>query len=165
MERFGELTIDASGDREIVMTRTFDAPRDLVWEAWTKPELLQRWLGVRNGWTLPVCEMDLKVGGKYRWVWRSADGEEMGVSGRFREIVPPERIVTTEQFDDAWYEGEGLVTTEFVEKGGKTTATITLTYISQTVRDSVIASPMAGGVAESYDALADLLASQKAGRR
>lgn len=164
MQRIGELTIEASGDRQIVMTRSFDAPRDLVWEAWTTPELLQRWLGVRNGWTLPVCEMDLKVGGTYRWVWRGPDGQEMGVGGVFREIVPPERIVTTEQFDDAWYEGEGSVTTEFVEKRGKTTATITLTYISQAVRDSVMESPMAGGVAESYDVLAELLASQEEAR-
>jgi uncharacterized protein YndB with AHSA1/START domain len=162
MEEIGALTIAPSGDRELVMTRVFDAPRDLVWEAWTRPELLQRWLGVRGGWTLPVCEMDIRVGGKYRWVWRGADGQEMGVSGEFREVVPPERIVATEQFDEAWYEGEGLVTTEFAEHDGRTTATITLTYVSQEVRDMVIDSPMKGGVAESYDALAEVLASEMA---
>ena len=97
-------------EREIVMSRVFDAPRELVFEAWTKPELLKRWLGVRNGWELAECEVDLKVGGAYRFVWRGPDGAEMGMGGVYREIVAPERLVSTEKFDDPWYEGEALDT-------------------------------------------------------
>ena len=162
MEKIGALTLEPSGDRHIVMRRTFDAPRDLVWDAFTKPELLQRWLGVRGGWTLPICEMDLTVGGRYRWVWRGPGGEEMGAGGVFREIEPPERIVATERFDDAWYEGEALVTTELAEQDGSTTLTMTLTYVSEAARDEVISGPMKTGVAESYDMLADVLASELA---
>src|SRR5688500_5564859 len=91
--------IAARGDTEIVITREFDARRTLVYEAYTKPELLKRWLGVRNGWTLETCELDLVVGGRYRYVWRSAKGKLMGMGGIYKEIVPNERIVTTERFD------------------------------------------------------------------
>src|SRR5690606_25657991 len=84
------LTITAQGDRELVMTREFAAPAQLVFDAWTKPELLQRWLGIRAGWTMPICEVDLRVGGKYRWVWRKeAKGMELTVRGEYREIVEP----------------------------------------------------------------------------
>jgi uncharacterized protein YndB with AHSA1/START domain len=155
----GNLTIEPRGDREIVMTRVFDAPRNLVFDAHTKPELLKRWLGVFGGWTLPVCEVDLRVGGTYRWVWRGADGKEMGVRGVYREVVPPERIVHTEKFDEAWYPGESLITTVLTEQGGKTTLTVTMRYESREARDAVLKSPMEGGLAQSYDKLAELLAS------
>src|SRR5262249_41894094 len=89
-------------DREIVMTREFDARRELVWEALTKPELLKRWLFGPPGWSLEVVEGDLKVGGAYRFVMRHANGSEMGWGGVYREIVPLERIVATERFDEAW---------------------------------------------------------------
>src|ERR1700738_5300868 len=98
-----KLQVSTPSDREIAMTRVFDAPRRLVFDAYTKPELLKRWLGVVGGWALDVCEVDLRVGGKYRWVWRGANGQEMGMGGVYREIVPGERIVSTELFDDAWY--------------------------------------------------------------
>ena len=88
MKRVGKLEITTPSDREIVMTRAFGAPASLVWEAYTRPEHLQRWLGVHNGWTFPVCEMDFRVGGSYRWVWRSPTGYEMGMGGVYREIVP-----------------------------------------------------------------------------
>jgi uncharacterized protein YndB with AHSA1/START domain len=142
------------------MTRVFDAPRSMVFDAWTKPELLKRWL-VRSGWTFPICEIDLKVGGKYRWVWRSPDGKEMGMGGVYREIVRPERIVATEKFDDPWYEGEAVDTMTFVEKGGKTTLTTTVLYASREVRDSVLKSPMEKGIAENYDNLDKVLASTR----
>ena len=158
MKSTGKLKLEARGDREIVMTRAFDAPRDLVFDAHTRPELLQRWLGVFGGWTLPVCEVDLRVGGAYRWVWRNADGREMGVRGVYREVVRPERLVNTEQFDDPWYPGESVNTTVFVEQGGKTTMTVTMRYESREARDGVLASPMESGVAASYDKLAELLA-------
>jgi uncharacterized protein YndB with AHSA1/START domain len=161
--KVGKLQITTPSEREIAMTRVFDAPRTLVFDAWTKPELLRRWLGVRAGWTFAVCEVDLKVGGKYRWVWRGPDGTEMGMGGVFREIVRPERLVATERFDEPWYEGGDAVdTTVFVEKGGKTTVTTTVRYASKEVRDAVLKSPMASGVAESYDKLAEVLASTSA---
>src|ERR1700693_1147201 len=115
-----KLKITTPSDREIAMTRVFDAPRALVFDAWTKPELLKRWLGVFGGWTFAVCEVDLKVGGRYRYVWRGANGKEMGMGGVFREIVRPERIVCTEKFDESWYPGDAVDTTVFVENGGKT---------------------------------------------
>src|SRR5271169_5383315 len=98
--------IAARGDCEIVVTRVFDAPRRLVFDAFTKPELVRRWLLGPDGWTMPVCEIDLKVGGAYRYVWRKESvGLEMGMGGVFREIISPEKLVATEKFDDAWYAG------------------------------------------------------------
>jgi len=153
------LQITTPSDREVAMTRTFDAPRRLVFDAFTKPELIKRWLGVRAGWTMPVCEVDLRVGGTYRYVWRGPKGNDMGMGGVFREIVAPERIVATEKFDDSWYAGEAVDTTVFVEQGGQTTVTTTVRYESKEARDGVLATPMATGVAESYDTLAAYLAS------
>jgi uncharacterized protein YndB with AHSA1/START domain len=158
----GTLQVTTPSEREIAMTRVFDAPRRLVFDAWTRPELLKRWLGVRGGWSFAVCEVDLRVGGAYRFVWRGPNGKEMGMGGVYREIVPPVRLVATELFDDPWYEGEALDTTVLVEKGGMTTVTTTVLYASREVRDAVLKSPMERGVAESYDKLAELLASTPA---
>jgi uncharacterized protein YndB with AHSA1/START domain len=94
-----DLNVEARGEREIVITRSFDAPRRLVFEALTRPELLKRWLGVFGGWSMAVCEVDLRVGGEYHYVWQGPDGATMGMRGTFREITPPERIVNTEKFD------------------------------------------------------------------
>ena len=153
------LQITTPSEREIVMSRVFDAPRSLVFDAWTKPELLKRWLGVRGGWSMVLCEVDLRVGGAYRFVWRGPDGAEMGMGGVYREIVSPERLVATESFDDPWYPGEAIDTTVLVEEGGKTTVTTTVLYESEEIRDAVLESGMARGVAESYDMLAEYLAS------
>ena len=159
MKSSGALNVSAQSDRDIVMTRVFDAPRSLVFEAYTKPELLKRWLGVFGGYSMPVCEVDLRVGGTYRFVWRGPDGAEMGVRGVYREVVRPERLVHTEKFDEAWYPGESLITTVLVEQGGKTTLTVTMRYESREAPDAVLKSPMEGGVAQSYDKLAELLAA------
>ncbi len=156
------LQITTPSEREIAMTRVFDAPRHLVFEAYTKPELLKRWLGVRNGWTLEVCEIDLRVGGRYRYVWRGANGQEMGMGGVFLEIEPPERIVSMEKFDNPWYPGEAVGTVLLVEQGGRTTLTLSVLYQSQEVRDAIVQSPMAVGVGESFDNLAEVLASMGA---
>src|SRR5712671_4166706 len=102
------LTVTAPTDREIVMTRVFSAPRKLVFDAWTKPELVKRWLLGPPGWTMPVCEIDLRVGGKYRFEWRGQDGTVMGMGGVYREIVIPERIINTQLFDEDWTGGETL---------------------------------------------------------
>jgi uncharacterized protein YndB with AHSA1/START domain len=162
MKNVGRLQVSTPSDTEIAMTRVFDAPSSMVFDAWTKPELLKRWLGVRGGWTFAVCEVDLKVGGRYRFVWRGPEGITMGMGGVYREIVRPERLVATEKFDQSWYEGDALDTTVWVEKGGKTTVTTTVLYASREVRDSVLRTPMATGVAESYDKLDEVLASTPA---
>ena len=159
MKSSGALKVSAQSDREIVMTRVFDAPRSLVFDAYTKPELLKRWLGVFGGYSMPICEVDLRVGGTYRFVWRGPDGVEMGVRGVYREVVRPERLVHTEKFDEAWYPGESLITTLLAEQGGKTALTVTMRYESREARDAVLKSPMEGGVAQSYDKLAELLAT------
>jgi uncharacterized protein YndB with AHSA1/START domain len=159
MKNTGNLKVTTPSDREIAMTRVFDAPRRLVFDAYTKPELVKRWLLGPPGWTMPVCEIDLRVGGSYRYVWHGQNGSEMGMRGIYREIVPAERIVCTESFDDPWYEGEAVGTTVFVERGGKTTLTTTVLYASKEIRDAVLKSPMEQGVAASFDRLADLLAS------
>jgi len=154
----GLLEVTTPSDREIAMTRVFNAPARLVFDAWTKPELIKRWLGVRAGWTMAVCDVDLKGGGAYRFVWRGPD-MTMGMRGLYREVVRPERLVSTEVFDDPWYEGEAVDTMVLVERDGKTTVTTTVRYASREVRDAVIKSGMATGVAEGYDKLAELLAS------
>jgi uncharacterized protein YndB with AHSA1/START domain len=152
------LQITTPSDNEIRVTRVFDAPRRLVFDAWTRPEILKRWLGVRGGWTMVGCEVDLRVGGAYRYVWRGPNGEEMGMGGTYREIVRPERIVATERFDESWYEGDAVDTLELVERVGKTTLITTTRYVSREVRDAVLKSGMTTGVGESYDTLDALLA-------
>jgi uncharacterized protein YndB with AHSA1/START domain len=158
-KELGGLQVTTPSDREIAMTRVFDAPRKMVFDAYTKPELVKRWLGVRAGWSLAACEIDLKVGGKYRYVWRSDSGAEMAMGGKYLEVVPPERLVTNEKFDQAWYEGECIGTVTFTEKAGKTTMTMLLRYDSKAIRDAVLQSPMKEGIAQSYDMLANLLAT------
>ena len=153
------LTVVAHGEREIVITREFNASRQLVFDAYTQPALLKRWLGVRKGWTLPVCEVDLRVGGAYRYVWRKeAKGIDMGMGGVFLEVDPPEKLVCTEKFDDAWYPGEAVSTVTFNETDGVTTLTMTIRYESTEARDITMQSGMESGLAESFDTLADLLA-------
>ncbi len=106
------------------------------------------------------AEIDLRVGGAYRYVWRKDTGKEMGMGGVFREIVPHERVVCTELFDEAWYAGEALVTNVLAEQAGKTTLTVTLQFETRETRDAVLKSGMESGVAVSYDRLEQLLASQ-----
>src|SRR5476651_2398692 len=114
------MTLTPHGDREIVITRSFDAPRQLVWDAHTKPELIKRWLFGPPGWTMAVCDMDLTVGGAYRWVWHGPEGQVMAMGGIHREIVPPERIVNTQLFDEDWTGGAAVGTLVLTESGGKT---------------------------------------------
>lgn len=153
------LQVTTPSDREIMMTRVFDASCALVFEALTKPELVKRWLLGPPGWSMPVCEIDLKVGGAYRYQWRhDSDGRVMGMGGVFREIVPSERLVATEAFDEAWYPGEVLVTNALAEQGGKTTLTAKVLYETTEARDLALKSGMKDGVAMSYDRLAALLA-------
>ena len=156
------LSVTAQGDREIVMTRVFDAPRTLVFDAWTKPELFARWFGAR-GWTVPVCEIDLRPGGAFRYILRGPDGSEVVMRGVYREVVPPERLVTTESFDGfaevGWRpEDETMTTAVFTEQAGKTTWTATVFYPSKEVRDAALQLSEAWrGTGESLDRLAELL--------
>ena len=155
----GTLQVTTPSEREIAITRVFDAPRSLVFDAWTRPELVRRWLLGPEGWSMPVCEIDLRVGGAYRYVWRKAGVPDMGMGGVFREIVPPERLVATERFDQSWYPGEAVSTIVLVEQGGKTTLTQTVRYESREARDAVLKSPATSGMAAGYDRLAALLAT------
>jgi uncharacterized protein YndB with AHSA1/START domain len=161
MKKIGALQVTTPGEREIVLTRVVDAPRHLVFDAMTRPELLRRWLLGPPGWSMVVCEVDLRVGGTFRHTWRSADGKDLSMHGVFREVLPPERIVRTESFDlgcDS-QAGEQLATAVLGEQGGKTTVTITVLYPSKEARDATLASGMEHGVAAGYDRLAELLAA------
>jgi uncharacterized protein YndB with AHSA1/START domain len=156
MNNTGTLSVTTPTDREIVLRRVFDAPRRMVFAAFTKPELLKRWFGAR-GWNLVVCEVDLRVGGTWRFVARGPDGTDVGHGGVYRVIVPPDRLVYTELFDDQSYPGESLITHVLVEQSGRTTLTSTLLYASQEGRDIVLSYPMERGVAQGYDRLDELL--------
>jgi len=161
MKNTGTLKVETRGDREIVMTRVFDAPRELVFRALTTPELLKRWFGP-HGWTLTECEVDLRVGGAWRFVSKGPGGRTMGMRGVYREIVPTERIVYTESFDDWAEQGSALITTTLVERDGRTTLTCVSLAPSREIRDAVIQSGMEHGAAETYDRLADMLAGKAA---
>lgn len=158
MNNTGKLTITTPSDRELVMVREFNAPRHLVFDCWTKPELLKRWLGVRGGWEMAVCEIDLQVGGAYRYLWRGPDNVEMGMGGIYREIDAPGRLVSTEVFDQSWYPGEAIDTLELVERDGRTTSTTTVLYASKEARD-IAAREGVEGVSDGFDKLEELLAS------
>ena len=153
------FSVSTPSDREIQVTRDFHAPRRLVFDAFTRPDLVRRWLLGPPGWTMPVCEIDLRVGGAYRYVWRKEGEKDMGMGGVFRDIVPSERLVATERFDDAWYPGEALDTTVFVEDGAITRITITVLYQSREARDTARRSGMEHGMAAGYNRLEDVLSS------
>lgn len=148
-------------DFEVVVVRSFAAPRALVFEAHTVPALVQRWLLGPPGWIMPVCEMDVRVGGRYAWRWRDGKGAEFGFTGEFLEVVPPSRLVHTETFDPGTIGGEmgeALVTTEFVEEAGVTTQTMRIRYASKAVRDAAVKTGMTDGMELSYRNLDDVLA-------
>src|SRR5262249_27691628 len=130
MRNVGKMTLDTPGDRIIEMSREFDAPRQMVFDAYTKPELVRQWLGVHNGIRMTVCEIDLRVGGRYRFVWERGDWK-MGMGGDYRKVEKPARIVATERFDEAWYPGDAVDTVTFVEKAGKTTLLMSVEYASK----------------------------------
>ena len=156
------LQITTPSDAEIRITRSFDAPRMMVWDAYTRPELVKRWLGQMPGWSWAVCEMDVRKGGRYRWAWRGPDGAELALGGEYLEVIPGERLVSTERYDQQWYEGDAVGTVEFTEVGGRTTLVTTLRYASKDVRDAVLQSPATSGMESGYTALDELLASTPA---
>jgi uncharacterized protein YndB with AHSA1/START domain len=156
------MTMTTPSDTEIVLTRTFRAPRPLVFAAFTEPDLLRRWFGAR-GWELVVCEIDLRIGGRWRYVSRGPDGAELAHGGVYREVVAPERVVSTESYDDQWVPGESVTTIVMTDEGGSTTVTTTLTYSSKEVRDLVTSFPMERGIAEGYERLDEVLRAQVGG--
>lgn len=159
MKNFGKLEITTPSDREIAFTRSFDAPRQLVFDAWTKPELLKRWLYGPEGWSLAICEVDLRVGGRYRYVWHKTNGTQMGMGGVYKEVVPPQRLVNTQLFDQDWTGGEAVGTLVLTEKNGKTTSVNTVLYASKQSRDGALSTGMADGMETGYVRLEEVLAS------
>jgi uncharacterized protein YndB with AHSA1/START domain len=159
MSEIGKLRIEPDGERRIVVTRAFDAPRDEVFDAYTSPERVPHWLGVFGGWEMVTCEVDTRIGGTTRFVWRGPDGATMGYRAVCEEYAPPERIATTARFDEPWFEGEERGTVTFEERGPRTVVTVWLRYVSKEVRDSVLGSPMAMGMALSFDKLEEYLAA------
>ena len=151
----GATTFTTPSELEIVMTRVVDAPPALVFEAWTSPEHLPNWMTGPEGWTMPVCEVDLRPGGAWRFVWRRDDGSEMEMSGLYREIAPPERLVSTESWGGDW--PETVNTVVLTEEDGKTTITQTVAYPSLEARDAALQTGMKEGVSISFDRLADYL--------
>jgi uncharacterized protein YndB with AHSA1/START domain len=156
------LTLTTSGDREVVISRAFDAPARLVFDAYTRPDLLRRWLLGPPGWEMPTCTVDLRVGGKYRYAWSSNDGRTMGMTGTYEEIVPGRRLVGSEVFDDDWTGGPAVQTIEFIEKDGRTTVVHTIRYASKEARDGALATGMTTGMEAGYERLDALLADERA---
>jgi uncharacterized protein YndB with AHSA1/START domain len=151
----GNLTITTPSDREVTVTRVFSAPGALVFDALTKPELLRRWYGP-TGWSLLRCEIDLRVGGKWHFVSRHPNGNEIGQLGVYQEIAPGEKLVNTENWED-WDAGETLVTTVLSEQNGVTTLTSTMLFPSESVRDTVLKGGLEHGTKECYDKLEEVL--------
>jgi uncharacterized protein YndB with AHSA1/START domain len=154
------LTITTPGDRDIVVVRQFDAPRDLVFLCYSRPELLRRWYGMPD-WTTFVCDIDFRVGGKYRIGQRSPDGYELASQGVYTAIIEPERIDQTEYYDDDWTKGGSVNSLIFTEKDGRTTTTLTVTYSSPEARAAAVATPMADGMEIGFKRLDAVLAQEQ----
>jgi uncharacterized protein YndB with AHSA1/START domain len=153
-------------EREVKVTRSFKATRSLVYRAYTEPALVQRWLLGPPGWSMPVCEMDVRVGGRYRWRWRSdKDASEFGFTGTFQVVEPAARLVHTESYDpgtlgDEYPEKPALVTVSFTEDRGITTVTTLIDFGSKEARDAAVSTGMTDGMEQSYQLLDALLSEQ-----
>ncbi len=153
------MTVTKPSDREVCFTRRFQAPRALVFKTFTEPAWLERWMIGPDGWTMSVCEVDLKPGGRFRYAWTKPGGKEMGMGGTYVEVTPPSRMVHVELFDEDWTGGETTVTTELADVDGATLMTMTVVYSSQAARDGALKSGMTSGMEMSYARLDSLLAS------
>ena len=167
MSTLTKAEVSLPSDREVRVTRQFKAPRALVYEAYTKPALVRRWLLGPPGWSMPVCEMDLRVGGKYRWRWRNdEDGKEFGFHGEFREVSPPRKIVHTQYYDPGDVGGEmgdgAIITLELTEKDGTTTMVSLMDFGSKAARDAAVSTGMTDGMEASYRLLDALLSESSA---
>lgn len=163
MQTSNDMTVTTPSAREIEVKRFFAAPRELVFLAWTKPELVKRWNFGPDGWSLATCEIDLAAGGAIRYVWKHQDGATMEMRGAFREIVAPERLVHTETFDDDWTGGATTVTTRFAEDPGGTIVTTTILFASQEARDAARGFGMEKGMARGFERLAEVLEAELGG--
>ena len=160
--------VSSPSDREVRVTRRFDAPRQLVWDAHTRPELVARWQGY-GGWDMPVCEMDVRVGGQYRWQWKNReDGSQFGFFGTFTEVDAPSRIAHDQYFDPGSVGGAMpvddpcIVWVELSEQDGVTTLVCNLTFASKEARDGAVSTGMTDGMEYSYARLDGLFATKAA---
>jgi uncharacterized protein YndB with AHSA1/START domain len=167
MPKPAEVTLPS--DREVRVTRTLNAPRQLVWEAHTKPELVQKWMLGPPGWSMPVCEMDVREGGKYRWRWKSQeDGKEFGFFGTFNEVKAPAKLTHDEYYDPGDIGGAmptndpALVTLALNEAGGVTTLVCTIKFASKEARDGAVSTGMTDGMEMGYARLDDMFAKKAA---
>lgn len=155
----GVTTYETPSDREVVVTRVVNAPRRLVFAAWTEPKHLQRWLTGPEGWTMPVCEIDLRPGGRWRYVYRKASGTEMTLTGAVLEVVPPERFVTTESWGPEW--PDTVNTLVLTEVEGRTTIALTITYVSKEARDAALDTGAMDGMNRAFELLDELLDAER----
>ena len=152
----GGLSAALPSDREIRITRSFNAPRQTVWDAHTQPELLKRWLLGPPGWQMPVCDIDLRVGGKYRYEWHINGQMAMALSGTYRAVDEPAHLADTQMFDDNWTQGPADTDITLVEKDGKTRMTMDIKYASKEARDLALSTPMMEGMEAGYERLESL---------
>ncbi|HET9064984.1 MAG TPA: SRPBCC family protein [Gemmatimonadales bacterium] len=170
------VEVSLPSDREVRVTRTFDAPRHLVWQAHTTPELVQKWQSGYEGWDMPVCEMDVRVGGRYMWQWRNReDGRQFGFFGTYTEVSGPSKLVFEEYFDPGDIGGPGemgdampagdpcLVSLELSEHDDVTTLVCTMTYVSKEARDGAVSTGMTDGMEYSYTRLDEMLGGRELG--
>ena len=147
-DEMGVTTFTTPSDREITATHVVAAPCKRVFEAWTRPEHVPHWMLGPDGWTMPVCEIDLRPGGAWHYVWSRADGTEMEMRGTYREVVPPVRLVSTESWGGDW--PETLNTLRLSELDGTTTITLSVLYPSKEARDAALGTGMEGGMTQSF---------------
>ena len=158
MTQSGKLEVTTPSPTEIRVERTFDAPAQAVFYAHTQPAILMRWMLGPGDWSMPQCEIDLRVGGACRYLWRHPEKGDMGMSGEIIEIEPPARLVQTERFDEAWYPGECINTSEFGARDEQTRLVVTMRYESEAARNVALDSPMAEGMEVGYARLDAILA-------
>ncbi|WP_404405426.1 SRPBCC family protein [Pelagibacterium halotolerans] len=155
------VDVTLPNDTEIVVKRSFDAPAEMVFDFYTKPELVRQWMLGPDGWSMPVCEIDLRVGGGYRYVWRADDdSHEFGATGEYHEIEAPTRIVNTERMDG--FDGKSLCTLTLEEAGGKTLMISSMVFDSREARDGAVATGMTDGMAQSFDRMEEAMQAQAA---
>lgn len=153
------VTLTTPSDREVAMTRVVNAPRALAFEAWTDAKHVPHWMLGPEGWTMPVCEIDLRTGGRWRMVWRKDQGTEMAMSGIYQDVKAPERVVSTERWGADWPETINTVT--FVESGGTTTITLSILYPNREARDRAMETGMQEGMVPTFNRLEARLATMK----
>jgi len=153
----GVTDFSTPSDTEIRAIRVFDAPRELVWAMHTDPKHIANWMTGPEGWTMPVCEVDVRKGGRWKYMWRKSKGEEMAMEGAFVEVVPPSKLVTSERWGPEW--PETINTVELSERGKQTVLTMTIKYPSKEARDAAMATGMREGMEQSYARLDRVLAA------